>query len=789
MYREYVLSTNPYSYWPLDQVHGIADILGRSGDFVGADVPVATGTAPKLYQPLVPGFHSAKTPGAESALGRPFGCADNEKIPFTIDGWFELFPNNDYADYGARDFFYLGTDNTVGFLASNMYVSFGGVGKDHIKIADPDQTHYVAVTWTGSVLSTYVDGILASTIEAPAGFAFTNTDTALVLDATFSSNVAVYDRALTQAEILQKYLQAKPISHSDSCANDNGDVFRMYVTGESFYDIDIDAEFNSSESKNIIVDEDGYYTTREVPPLAYIAAPDFVAGGAEIGAGEYLYLSALGNIGSDQFVIGIKTDADDTRAADEYLFSLIGDRQRVSAYVTTTNILKIDIINVDETGAETTQTITFDDAVTTVGSEFVFIYASGYLSVKSDATPLDLNPSGGNEYIEAQLIIDQSTILVIGADDVYGGSAVPRVSDLITYDTTLSLDQLLNDYSNYFDPVYAKGYWPMETDWTVNGYNSTYLYAEILMPNDEEILNAYAISDGGLGMTPEIVTSNSTVQIRRYIDPVTSIPFTTTPGTEIDQAIEVVVPSTPTAPALAFADYYNGISFVKIRSYTDRIVRAENSESSITFTGDGNVWIASDASNRFSRNKYDGIFFDSGSVRGPIYNPNVDGTTISYEYRAVEFLLYIDFDTVNSGRIFSINDGGTERYLSINKAGNSLTHNLSSVTINNVNMSGKNITNYYNQWIHVYCQFATKIEDQQLYIGGGYNAANYVNGIGLQNLATYTDPLTAANITEHYQAFLGRYRLIPDQNDTLVIDQVAAPSLYAPAWHTNVIPV
>jgi hypothetical protein len=788
MYREYVISTNPYSYWPLDEIHGDVDVMGRSGDLTGADVPVATGTAPKLYQPLVPGFHSSKSSGATSTLGLNFATEGKEPLPFTVDGWFELHTNNDNDDHGTVDILSIGT-NVVGADTESLYVYLPGIMSHHFKVPDMDQAFYFAMTWTGSTLSVYVNGFQFFSEEAPTSAAFSNTDPDLVLDATFASNVCVYDRALQPEEIAAKFLSAQSISHTDACANDEGQVFKMRAERNCFFDLELDQEFNSDTSKNLFVDPDGYFATKPAPDLAYDSAPNFPGTGVEIGAGEYLYAPAKSLLGLSQFVICIMTDDDNTRASDEYLFSLIGSTQRVSAYVTSANDFKIDVVDVADDGTETPTTITFDDTVSTSGGAFILVYNNGFISLKSDGTPLDLNPVSSATEVEQNIVVDDSTFIVLGTDGEYGGAAIPLISTLVTYDTVLSLDDIDNDYANYFAATRATGYWPMNTGYEIAGFTGTSLHTEILLPSDEEILCAYAITDGGQGMRPEITTSDSTDYIDKYIKPVLPIPFNSTPGVDIDQSIEVEINSGISASAVPDKTSYPATSGVVIRSFIDRYVKAENSEARINFTGNGHLWINSEASNRFARNKYDGVFFDSGSVIGEIEDVNIDGVTTHYEYRAFEFLLYIDYDTVNSGRIISIYDGSTERYVSVNKAGNALSHNMASLRVNDINMSGKNITNLYNQWIHVYCELTSLVSDQQVYVGAGYNSTNFVNGVGLQNLALYDEPLGAANITEHYQAFLGRYTFRPDDSDALSVSQVAAPSLYSPAWHTNVIPV
>jgi hypothetical protein len=788
MYREYVISTNPYSYWPLDITHGAVDVMGRSGTFASINTPTATGTAPKTYQPLVPGFHASVCNGSTCALGRAFGTAGKEPLPFTIDGWFEIHPNNDYADYGTRNLLSLGT-NVVGAQNSNLYVNFPGVLQHHFNIDDYDSRIYFALTWTGNSVSVYIDGENKFVEDAPAGFAFTNSSTTLTINAEFASNVCVYDRALTPQNILDKFNAAVPISHVDACANDNGQVFPMRISNTSYYDIELDQEFGSTDSYNINIDKDGLYSNKVVDALSYDVEPGWNATSVTIGAGEYLYTNALGYLGSDQWVIYIETSDDNSRAGDEYLFSLIGDVQRLECYVDSANDIHIDVTDIAPDGTETPTNITFDDAVNTATGNFVFMYDSGQLFIKTGDPVFTLNPVGGQSKYSINIVVDETTKLVIGADGTYGGAAIPNIGYLATHNSIRTDAELGNNYESYYDSWIATGIWPLNTVNENVGFVESYLIAKVLLPDDEEIKAAYAINYGA-HKELSITTSDSTASnLNRFITPISSIPENVTPGVGINQEI-TVNPYLWAAPAPYGGEAnYPSFSKIVVRAITDRKIISENSEAEINLTGTGEAWISAAEPNYFTRNKYDGLFFDSGSVRGVVSDVNVDGVTTHYEYRSFEFLLYIDFDTVNSGRVISIYDGSTERYISINKAGNALSHNFTTVYINNVNMSGKNITNLYNQWVHVYAVLPADLTDRQVYIGGGYNSTNYVNGVGIQNFAAYDYILSADNITEHYSAFLGRYKYSADVADSISVAQNKAPNIYAPAWHTNVIPV
>jgi hypothetical protein len=61
--------------------------------------------------------------------------------------------------------------------------------------------------------------------------------------------------------------------------------------------------------------------------------------------------------------------------------------------------------------------------------------------------------------------------------------------------------------------------------------------------------------------------------------------------------------------------------------------------------------------------------------------------------------------------------------------------------------------------------------------------------MGVRNLATYNRVLTAAEQSEHYGAFLGKYRGDVGIHDSISVKENRAALLYQPAWANLVVPV
>lgn len=796
MYREYVLSTNPYSYWPLDETNGAADIMGRSTSFSSVTLPAPTASPPKPFQPLVPGSHSAKCGASTATLGRAFGQQYNDEVPFTIDGWFSPNYRNTSGDYGTYGVLSLGT-NVIGSDYGQLYVKFPGVLNTRFWVPDKDQGFYFAATWTGTALAIYVNGVKVQMEEAVSGAAFTNTSAVLTILANYASHVCVYDRALTEADIYNKYMAAQPISHSNACANDNGTIFPMRVEKGGYYDLVLDQEFFSPTSTNINTDEYGRFTLRDVEKMQYVSEPSWSLYGAQIASGQYLYLpNAINYMGSSEWAVTMAVTDFGGFAGNEYIFSLSGTLQRAEFYVNSSGIPKVDVVDIAQDGTETSQTITFDTAVQTPSEQYTFMYQNGKLFIKTGASSTVLNTVSGQEYIDVNIIVDNSTKFILGAKADGTGAAVESIGNVALHNRIMSDTELaaLSGYDSYWAYTSrASGYWLLSNLYENAGFYDSYLECKPVLPDDATILNAYFITDGHKDWETQLTTSLGDVYTPvTRVRPISSsvLPYNAVPGVDIDPEITVTAWGYNTVGGNG--DVTNQyLSNVTFRAYTDRTIKSQNSESYISFSGDGDLWINTGQSNRFLKDKYDGVYFGGGNVGGVVVDPLVNGSTVRYTYRAFEFLMYIDKDVVNTGKVISFYDGSTERSMSINSGTDKITHNFNSCLISNSSISSgsTSIANMYNQWVHVYVQLSSQVLDRQVYLGRSYNGSNPVAGVGIQNFATYTDVLSTANKAEHYAAFLGRYRYSSGVIDSITAQENAPAGLYAPAWHTSVVPV
>jgi hypothetical protein len=769
MYRELNLATRPYAYYPFDSA--TADDLMANAGSAGTSASNMAAATPTYFQSIVPGYLAAS--GASVDIPASFGIGGRESQSFSVDLWFDYqsAPNHATSTYIAKV-------DGGGFQLiagpSGLYVEFRAVDAEltfslQTPIFDPLETHHVALIWTPGAAKLYFDGEFIDESSVPGGFVFYGSNN----DMSFGPNVGhvtIYDRAITEADIQFKYsLKDYITSHREGCMLDGAEFFDMTITPEQYTDVVLEEELASEGSIGQAEDQFGNLAPKQTPKL--------------VAESTYYTVSAQGLIGQGTWVICIETISG-SRATDEYLFSIVNAAESMEAYLTSANVLKINknVYNAD--GTTTTTTYTYDTAVTASGSK-VFVMDSNRLYVKTGSTGTTLNTVSAASSIDFVFDVNNASVIRFKGSADGAGAPIATATGFYTHNSLIDPAITGGNYNTYLDPYYATGYWPGTGAYGLNPSPKQRLECAPYIPTDDTVACAYLVSQKSYGSEITMTTDIGSYATRAPISPVPTsvIPFASVPGTGFAKQLTSFVVDQETACTLQ-RTHYSGIKSSTIRLFSTRKTYSGDGQAYIDFTGSGSMWLADRIRNSTSHNPYAGARFDTGTVGGVVVDPSVDGSTILYTYRAFETLVYLD--SSSSGTIISFNDGSTEYYMRV--SGTSWSTNMSNVKINNdAAASGKSLASLRNQWIHVYMELPSTVNNHQVYIGKSSTNTDYATSLGIRNVALYPRVLTATEIDEHYQSFVGRYLLDTGAIDTLSIDEVEVPLLTSVDWASSTV--
>jgi hypothetical protein len=769
MYRELNLATRPYAYYPFDSAT-VTDLVANAGSASTTASNMAAAT-PTYYQSIVPGYLAAS--GTTVDVPANFGYGGRESKAFSIDLWFDYLTSLSYNTTvtlakAAGDGFQL----VAG--PSGLYLEFKATDPTltislQTPIFDPWETHHAALVWTPSTVKLYLDGKFIDDAPVPIGFVFSGSNNDMSFGGTVS-HVTIYDRPISEAETIYKYsLKDYITSHREACMLDGAEFFDMTITPEQYTDIILDDELASTGSIGQATDEFGNWAPRQTPKL--------------VSESTYYTVPAQGLIGQGTWVIIIESISA-SRATDEYLFSIVNSAGSLEAYLTSANILKVNknVYNAD--GTTTTTTFTYDTAVTATGSK-VFLMDSNKLYVKTGSSGTTLNTVSAASSIDLDLDVNNASTIRFKGSANGAGAPIATATGFYTHNSLIDPAITGGSYNFYLNRYYATGYWANSGAYGLNPAPLQRLECAPYVPTDDTVACAYLISEKSYGSQLTLTTNVGLYSTRESVSPVPTgvVPFGSVPGVGFSKQITSLVVDQDTECPLEYT-HYSGIRQAKIRLLNTRKTYSADGQAYIDFTGSGSMWLADQIRNSTSHHPYAGARFDSGSVGGVVVDPSVNGSTILYTYRAFEAVVYLD--SSSSGTIISFNDGTTEYYLRV--SGTSWSTNMSNVKINkDAAASGKSLASLRNQWIHVYMELPSTVNNRQVYIGKSSTNTNYATSLGIRNVALYPRVLTATEIDEHYQSFVGRYLLATGVTDTLSIAETEDPLLTSVDWASSTV--
>ena len=166
-----------------------------------------------------------------SSNAAKFGVSTNSNEPFSIEAWF--YPKFDSATVTSivgdlnEDIGLFYDDGNILFSVQSQKISY--------TIKDPDRTIHVVGVYGGNSITLYVDGkkVASKTFDE---FLFTNSTLELksgptaMFDHFLINSVAIYRYQLSEAAVLNHYIEAQGIKPEDVVQKYNGEIFAISDT-------------------------------------------------------------------------------------------------------------------------------------------------------------------------------------------------------------------------------------------------------------------------------------------------------------------------------------------------------------------------------------------------------------------------------------------------------------------------------------------------------------------------------------------------------------------------------
>jgi len=219
LYKAAILASGPLAYWRLDDTGATAaDSAGHADGpftltYVGSPTQSATGVMQDGSGSTSVEFNGS-TQGADGSDWSNFDFGSGN---FSMEAWFNADADNaiilqkaEFASPFEGFNFVLSASTEVEFVAGTTSAEWGRVTSAALTT---DSDHYAAVTFDGTTLRLYVDGVFVVD-DTPSGtIGDTANKVSLGYDEAGSASywnghldeVAVYDRALDPDEILEHY--------------------------------------------------------------------------------------------------------------------------------------------------------------------------------------------------------------------------------------------------------------------------------------------------------------------------------------------------------------------------------------------------------------------------------------------------------------------------------------------------------------------------------------------------------------------------------------------------------
>jgi hypothetical protein len=618
-----------------------------------------------------------------------------------------------------------------------------------------------------------------------------------------ASHFVVYDHQLDPEVYKKKWaLRNDVLSHAEAAFKDGGQVFEMWTPRINVTDIVLDRELAGKDSVGADKDRNGFWVPRQLPALTeypFAGLPFSNPNGLGCYNGYWLKEPVGSLLGTNQFVISMTAIDVTLTPATKYLFSLESPNQTFEVWLDSSYNLKVTNTTYAVDGTVTANTYTYDTVVTITNSaqtQLVFIYDNGkFYAWTGQVTPYTFNNVSAVDHIDVDIRITSDMNFIFGRSADEATVGYDMLGNLYLHNRLLPDSLIGGVYSSYADDFEAAGFWPM---WYTNtaapkAILTCYPYIAVADP----VKSAYLLSERSASAYTFITNDVGFASIHNATAPIPTSIIPNAGVAGVDFAHQFTDFSNRLDTNMAKQRYKQKPVALKqqtIRLFHTLSATALHDAAHIEFDGTGRMYMPVEPQPTLNHDKYAGTYFEMNSTwGGAIVDPNVDGVTTHYDYRSFEFLWYVDqnqADTISGSYPFiAITDGTTERSFNW-KFDFTYDTNFVNVKINGSTPGGTALNKLVDQWNHVYVEIPTaNITDHQLYVGR--NVANTVHaaGMGVRNLATYNRVLTAAEQSEHYGAFLGKYRGDVGIHDSISVKENRAALLYQPAWANLVVPV
>lgn len=757
-YRDEVLKSRPSQYYTVDEVDGNLDLSGFGND---ASAVSDTGSF------IVPGSRVGSISGT---IPNPLNLFSQGTVSeFTIEFWtFPYLAGS--GRYVKCSYNYSGIRYDLDRFEFTIIVG----GKNYIadfKVKEPFRPTHVVATMVRNSIVLIVNGEVGDPVALPTGFEFDDVSTYLASSPSPMAHFAVYNYALTIADIQSHYREGlRNASYREVCLADGADFYE--VSSQHFMKaVDIvlsEKDFRLGNINNLEIDRFGNLCPIDHPDIVVYDASGVVDSPTLTGA---LHLSSQWAVLSDASTVLKNLQSSFgcyvTVAGAGKLFSIY-NRSRGKAWIWSSDgsgniTLTAKTILPDDT--ETTTTYTYDTSIGTSEIGVGVVIEQTRVKFGTESTIIQCS---GADWINEDIIIDSSTEFILGADDTYTGPAISSYADLYF---TPSPGDTTSDMSAIFSPnntcVYA-----LSSDLTSTS-SGTWTYTMAIPYTGTYTGHSLAFfpqSSFGITVTTDLDGFTSGSPENGFYDAISTVPFSGTLGAGVSNG-----PLTITVVLNNDNGFNCHLSHIDIQIFADNNMKAFGTSNVATIRTD--------------------VYEMSPNYEDPVNTPIIPTSLLvssqsgidlaSSDVKSFEFVMI----TSGPGHIMS-SPGDTFRMVySTTGSPNIVYSGWDSVYVNGQPYpSGTPLAlGSYEGKIHILATDATGYSGVTT-VGAKHDGTDGSDFFGIYCAATYPDQLTASEAAEHYGAFTGRIVGQCDVHETLVLEQYGAPFAYSYAWQSTGAP-
>lgn len=438
-YADYVLSKGPLAYFTLSNSTGAVDITGNGNTITG----YTAGTD----SPIVPGYLCGSLTGP-TGVSNDLGVLTEpgQQNKYTIELWARLKISAFSGTYStAYDIVSTATGNSKIYIENSLVTFMLTDDSDNVYRAtarhtDFDESMHIAAVYSPDGFFIAVNGVAGDVVTFPKTSKIKDGASTLRLSSTnmFVSNFAIYQKTLSISEIQENYKAGRLKLDKASMAVSQGASFYPLskdMSAARYSDRFDIQDFPYGNIRNLKIEDDKLtiveYSSALVRDANTISYTPTYSSGVVLGGtpnAKHLMVPGVPGLNSNGGFVGVRlTTSSNTRE----ILSISSKKSRKSLTWSLnatgpTGTLSLVSKTYDVSGVVqgTPSTYLYSTTLPTGTKDIWFLADSSGVRVSAPSLANNtFNQVSSSDYVYETILIDDSTEVILGADDNYASTA------------------------------------------------------------------------------------------------------------------------------------------------------------------------------------------------------------------------------------------------------------------------------------------------------------------------------------------------------------------------------